>query len=390
MSEKLNYFKFLVKLELDDFNFQSPFNLILPNLKILSLINCHNICLDEIEGSNTKELIILYSTIINKTILKFPELKKLEYKENNINLKDINDLTSLAKIKYLTCEFIYFNYIESASLIKLNLESEEQVIQNINKEIEINVLKKIITSKNLKTIKSYQIYNINHEDINNIPGENTSLEYLDILFLSEDINCDILNLQKKFPNLTELCLKSKYKTNNEEYNKCELKENPDCEIIKLKIDIYGINIKLSCASFENLQILDILISPGIIDKNFFLIFDDNCSVEFNCLSIFKFGYSNNFEFLENISNNLKKMPNLEEIWLGFKFTNLNKELYLNCVRKIISYKISDVYISFCKCINLDYYEIKELEELNFDLNYDYDNIEIQKHMIYKNKKNYFY
>ena len=70
MSEKLNYFKFLVKLELDDFNFQSPFNLILPNLKILSLINCHNICLDKIERSNIKELIISYSTIINKTILK--------------------------------------------------------------------------------------------------------------------------------------------------------------------------------------------------------------------------------------------------------------------------------------------------------------------------------
>ena len=133
-----------------------------------------------------------------------------------------------------------------------------------------------------------------------------------------------------------------------------------------------------------------MISPGIIDKNFFPIFDDNCSVEFNCLSIFKFGYSNNIKFLENISNNLNKMPNLEELWLGFKFTNLNKELYLNCVRKIISYKISDVYVSFCKYVYLDYYEIKELEDLNFDLNYDYDNIEIQKHMIYENESDYFY
>ena len=49
-----------------------------------------------------------------------------------------------------------------------------------------------------------------------------------------------------------------------------------------------------------------------------------------------------------------------------------------------------MYISFCKCINLDYYEIKELEELNFDLNYDYNNIEIQKHMIYENENDYFY
>ena len=191
MSEKLNNFKFLVKLELEDIKFESSFNLILPNLKILSLIECKNICLDEIDCSKIKELIISYCTIINKTILKFPELKKLEYRKNNINLKDIIDLTSLIKIKYLTCEFIYFNYIESASLIKLNL-SEEQIIQNINKEIEINILKKIISSKKLEKFKSYHIYNINLEDINNIPGENPSLEYLRIIFLSEDINCDIL------------------------------------------------------------------------------------------------------------------------------------------------------------------------------------------------------
>ena len=47
---------------------------------------------------------------------------------------------------------------------------------------------------------------INNDNINEIQGENPSVEKLEIYWDKETSDCNIINLQKKFPNVKNLSL----------------------------------------------------------------------------------------------------------------------------------------------------------------------------------------
>ena len=117
----------------------------------------------------------------------------------------------------------------------------------------------------------------------------------------------------------------------------------------IEIDGDNNNIILYCGPYENLVKVDISINWDIVNyKTIFTIFDNNCKTIFKSLNYFKlihndFGYNVSLDILNNIYNNMDKMPKLKHFEI-YCFSKDIAESFYNKLNK----KIMSLYLEFIK------------------------------------------
>ena len=324
--ENLNNFKSLIHLELENFYFKDiSFELKLNSIKVFKIKYCSGILISENVCTNLKELFIYKSNIsyINSP-LKFPNLEKFEtyYYLEDDNFKDSYnfmdtyngsiDFTSLCNLKIMKVEAEDFLKLKNNTLESLTLVSN--FIDPIK---EKKIMEKIISMKSLKEV-IISLKTINNDNINEIQGKNPSVEKLEIYWdKKKKSDTNIINLQKKFPNVKNLSL-SIYPDINKLYDtNLKIEENKNCKINSLSVYGYA-NIKLYISSFENLVEFDLImhLDKGIRIKECLPFMHKNCNIIFKSMTSFKFKvFDLEYELLDNIIDNLDKMPNLKTLEL---------------------------------------------------------------------------
>ena len=222
--EKINDFKCLEELRLENVFLSKYFTLKLKPLKYLALCNCNQIIISENCALNLKSLSLFRSCIknLNGVRLKFPELEQLKISfclynsiynidDNQLHFyadfKQKTDLKSFKKLKYLFRGDISLllalenNPLEKAYISSYTLDYYNK--SDNSEEDEKKMIKKLIDIKTLKEIKLNLSF-INSKDIESIEGENASVKKLIIDLHKENDDNILFNLQKKFPNLTDL------------------------------------------------------------------------------------------------------------------------------------------------------------------------------------------
>ena len=371
--EKFNNFQKLKTLELNGFNFENNFILNINNLISLNLRNCSNIILSK--NNKLKYLLISNCNILkNESLIKLENLEKCEllnYK-NNQKYHEILDFTSFSNLKFINCEIC--DFIHLADITPLENANINSTIDN-NAEIEKSMIEKICKLKKLKEV-SFDIYNINLEVISNINYKNSSLNKMCIHMKNEFQNANFYGLINKFENLLELNLEFQ---GGEEYLESNLKiiENDKCKINKFSISGCGVhNIELYCGPYSNLIELK-LDENGIISnlKDSFPLFKNNCQIKFDKLNNFTFINKElsiepvPFEVLNNLYNNLDKIPNLKNIYINCYSSEMNKEFYEKFIKKLLEMKLDSITFEVQKMGNEeindlnDFYKLEELKEI---------------------------
>ena len=399
--DNINDFKCLEELRLENVSLSKNCTLKLNTLKYLALCNCRQIAISENCALNILSLSLFrsYLNLFGPSNLKFPELEQLKisfcFYDINTNFnhkywyegfKKIIDLKSLTKLKFLfRGDISLFLALENKTLEKAYISSysldywDERLYY---KEEEKKMIKKFIDIKTLKEIKLNLSF-ISSNDIEKIEGENTSVKKLIIDWHIENDDNLLYNLQKKFPNLTDLEIYDHYRI-----KKINLESN--LEINRLKYS-GGFNYEeFSILSFENLQELE-LKRCGNITKNNFHIFNDNYDNNFKSLIKFTFDNSHiksekiDLKIINNIINNINKIPSLKNFI--FKcYSSISKEDYKNLVKKILQLKIKSIEFG----IN-SFYDYKGKiacndEYTEFELKFLYENVDLkffEKIKIYK-------
>ena len=357
-SKKINSFKCLEELRLENVIFETYIILKLNTLKYLALCHCDQIEISEKCALNLKSL-SLFRSSINKmnssSYLKFPELEQIKisfcfYNEYHCpylgpdcwfkDFQQIIDIKSLNKLKFLfRGDISLFLSLENNSLEKAYISS---YTANFNNEelLEKNMIKKFIDIISLKEIK-FSLYYIKSNTLKSIKGENTSVKKLIIDFhicpISDDNNDLLNNVQKKFPNITEL----------EIYDYSSVQKinlAPNCKIEKLKYSrcIYQGFEEFSIYSFENLKELEL--------RNIYEIQEQYNSNDFysNFKSLVKFHLNNSNiniktdkEFIKNIIENINKIPNLKFFILKC-FSDIKEAEYIQLIKKVLELKIKSI------------------------------------------------
>ncbi len=365
--EKINNLKNLESLELNGFNFQHNFSLKLNDLKSLVLKNCKNIILHQI--SNLKSLIISNCIILkSESLVKLENLEKCEllnYK-NDQNFNSIIDFSSLSHLKSLKCEpwdFIHLtetNILEKADLYSLS----EQPL-----DIEKKMIEKIIKLKELKEI-NFCIYSINFGSLSDI--KNTSLQNMTFNLKGDFKSINCIGLLNKFENLIELnlILENEYGDELLDMN-LKIKENKKCKINNLSISGFGNqNVELICGPYSEL-IKFTLDHNGTITnlEDTFPLFKNKCEVVFEKLNSFCV-VDNEIPIknLNNLYNNLHKVPNLKEFKLVFcaKGIKIKKEFYEKFVKKLLEMKLDSIQFEiYEREIDIEFtkYTLEELKEI---------------------------
>jgi hypothetical protein len=275
------------------------------------------------------------------------------------------DFSSLNNLKVLNAEADDFLKLKNNTLESLTVMSNDK---DNSKEKEKRIIEKIISMKSLKEV-IISLKLLDDNDISKIPGENSSVEKLDIYWDKTIPDCMIINLQKKFPNVNNFSLtnspKNLFDTN------LLIEENINCKINKLALYGGHSNIKLYCLPFENLVEFDLLMLTNKFNgiKGSLPFMSYNCLLTFKSLKSFKFKVSDlEFELLNNICDNLEKMPNLKTLKLesitlvdNIFFDKLNKKISL---MKINNYDI--VIYNQIKNFSLLRIKDKIISVMNFD------------------------
>jgi hypothetical protein len=216
-----------------------------------------------------------------------------------------------------------------------------------SKEKEKRIIEKIISMKSLKEV-IISIKLLDDNDISKIQGENFSVEKLDIYWDKKIPDCMIINLQKKFPNVNNFSLTNSsinlFDTN------LQIEKNKNCKINKLALYGGHSNIKLYCLPFENLVEFDLLMFTDKFDdiKGSLPFMSNNCLLIFKSLKSFKFKVHNlDFKLLNNICDNLEKMPNLKTLKLE-SITLVDNIFFDKLKKKISLLKINDYNIVIYK------------------------------------------
>ena len=226
------------------------------------------------------------------------------------------------------------------------------------------------------------------DDIEQI-GENYSVQTLKILDNIKDFH-SIHYLLKKYPNLTNLSVKTNY---------CGgiffIKEESNSKIDKLDLDLDGLVLSqmIICGPFENLKTFK-LVLPNETELKNFPLFLDKCEVSFKSLSEFYLKTIHNdikphIDMLENLYKNIDFMPNLKNFTLIFD-TPVEKDFYLNFVKKILSLNLNKIYF-FMMDVNYQYifenqfyediYSFDEIEAICPGVNcYKYEKLFIKKYI----------
>lgn len=371
--EKFNNFQKLKTLELNGFNFENNFILNINNLISLNLRNCSNIILSK--NNKLKYLLISNCNILkNESLIKLENLEKCEllnYK-NNQKYHEILDFTSFSNLKFINCEIC--DFIHLADITPLENANINSTIDN-NAEIEKSMIEKICKLKKLKEV-SFDIYNINLEVISNINYKNSSLNKMCIHIKNEFQNANFYGLINKFENLLELSLEFQ---GGEEYFESNLKiiENDKCKINKFSISGCGVhNIELYCGPYSNLIELKLDENGKISNlKDSFPLFQNNCQIKFDKLNNFTFINKElsiepvPFEVLNNLYNNVDKIPNLKNIYINCYSSEMNKEFYEKFIKKLLEMKLDSITFEVQKMGNEeindlnDFYKLEELKEI---------------------------
>ena len=151
----------------------------------------------------------MFSFILEKVLLKLPQLEDFSLNSPISHLGSIFDYESFIKLKRITAPSNDFINLQNTSLeyAKIRTDNKSSV------EIEKKMLQKIILIKTLKDI-DFGISYINNKDILTIPGTNNSITKATIYWYNTKDECIINNLIKKFPNLKGLTLHTIQNTNN--------------------------------------------------------------------------------------------------------------------------------------------------------------------------------
>ena len=349
--ESLNNFKCLEYLYLAGIDLESTFIINLPNLKKLFISGCDKITF--FDNPNLEQLFINESGIDNpKSLLKFPKLEKCEfYSWRNTDIKRYNSIIDLSILKNLK---IFAG--EAQDFLKLDNVSLEScsILSNYDNSIEIEkeVIKKIISIKSLKNVRLI-LKKINSDDISKIQGENNSITKLEINFTKNENDCNILNFQNKLINLSELKIVLPF-VNIRASTNLKIEENLNCKVNTIEIDGDNKNIILYCGPYENLVKVDISINCDIVNyKTIFPIFDNNCKTIFKYLNYFKlihndYGYNVSLDILNNLYNNIDKMPKLKHFEMYCFSEDIDKSFYNKLKKKIMSLNLEFIKIEIVK------------------------------------------
>ena len=304
-----------------------------------------------------KKLDISYSSMtIPKKKINFPSLEECELDNNNNFIIDFSNMINLKKLSCYLSDFLNLNSkISKLEIIKITPELSSV-------EDEKKMLEKLISIKTLKEIE-ITLQKIKINEISKIKGENISLKRLLINWKNND-DLVLYYLQEKFPNLTDISVKS---YNNNKDIKFDIKENPDYKVDKFYFIFGGCNIKFYCTLFENLKEINFdNIKYSIINlENTLPIFSDKCHIVFKSLTKFSFCYYNeiNYDILINIFNNLDHMPKLKEFKINCFSKYINKEFHKNFIIKLLSLKIK-IYLNLQNEMKItDLYSENELKHL---------------------------
>ena len=374
--ENLNNFKSLKFLIMKRFKFEKIFTLKLNNLKELILKNCENITFEENSCLNIKKLILYDCLIIKpKSLIKFPELEICELERfNYIDQKYdlIIDFSNLKNLKYFTGEICDFINLEDPQSL-LNVKLTEKI--NISKEIEKEMIEKFCSIKSLKNI-NFQIFKINNNDISKIQGKNPSIINVEVNWMNQSDECILSNFLKKFPSIENLVLETPYIKYYKTF--LFLEEEPNCKIDNFSIKGGGNNaIKFYISPYEKLVSIFFDFYSEIFNlENCFPLLNEKCTKIFSSLKCFKLSIFSEYKnILNNLYNNLDKMPNLQDISINYNTTEFsNKAFYQKFIKKLLSLKLNSIYFSI-KEKQLDFlkqkdeiYSEKELKEICPEIN----------------------
>ena len=202
------------------------------------------------------------------------------------------------------------------------------------------MIKKFIDIKSLKEIK-FSLNYIKSNTLKSIKGENTSVKKLIIDFhicpISDDNNDLLNNVQKKFPNITELEI-----YDYSSVQKINLASN--CKIEKLKYsrcDYQGFG-EFSIYSFENLKELELRniyeIQEQYNSNDFYSKFKSLVKFQLNNSNI---NMNTDIEIIKNIIENINKIPNLKFFILKC-FSDIKEAEYIQLIKKVLELKIKSI------------------------------------------------
>ena len=379
--KNLNSLTSLEILELKGFKFKATFLFKLKNIKNLNLKNCENFAFDGNSCQKLKQLYLQDCAIVETgTLIKLPELEECLI-QSSMSLKrrynSIIDFASLKNLKILTAETCDFTKIEDTKLEKLILYS-----YNVSDEIEKIMFEKIFFITTLKDL-TMEIKALGDDDISKIAGNNFSLLTLNIKWNNQFCDCNITNLQNKFPNLSYISLFTPYKKKE---TILEIEQNKDSKIDKFSLNIGGSkDISFFCMPYDKLILVNFYVSSEITNiLKSFPLFNSKCEVKFNSLTHFKYtNYSIgvSLDFLINLYNNFAMLPSLRYFEINCIAEEIDKEFYHKFIRLILPLNLSYVNFVIRKSRDEpnDLYTEDEIKELFPDLDYvRLDKIKIRK------------
>ena len=322
----INNFKSLEHLSLIKFYFKNVFILKLSNLKTICIEKCEKITLDENTCLNLKKLFIYDSNRfffgIPNILLKFPNIDECELIDRHSEISHYDNIIDFASFKNLRClkvEDSDFFHLYNAPIEQLSVYTHSFSKRSINLNFEISdikVIRKILSLENLKKV-FFNLNIINRESILKIQDKNNSITNMTINCNFHRVGDFMIYFLKLFPNLEKLAIimKSISYYNDKEY-KLEIIENSNYKIDEIKVIMAGTDIILNCGLYKNLKKINIECKDKIKDiKNILPVFNNKCEVVFNNLYFFRFIYHGsdgiNSDILNNIYNNINKMPKLK-------------------------------------------------------------------------------
>ena len=358
--EKLNNFNLLEYLELKGFIFNNLFTLKLSKLRSLILYNCNNITFSQNCCLNINQLHLSNCIIIKQNnLLKFPLVEDCKFildSEDKIKTyNSIIDYSSLKKVKKLSIEVNDFLNLENNPLEELIIEKNIK-----SKEIEIKMIEKVMSINTLKTL-ALNLEVIDFNEILNLEGKNTSLENLCVEWHNEK-DCLLKNIHIKFPNLSNIFLKGEGGLNDEPFM-LNIKEDFNSKIDQIFFRFINENTEIYCQSFENLKTLVIASDSKLVIA--FPIFLSNDKIIFKSLTYFSLFYAYDLPLfiLNNLFDNLDKMPNLCYFDINIISSDINEESYIKIIKNIVQHeKINYIKIKILMGAFID--EFDSFEEDN--------------------------
>ena len=262
--------------------------------------------------------------------LKLFNLEKLSIESEYDFFDEIIDFEQLTNLKYYKGSEKKFYLLKSKSLEKVKIidvkdwQNTLKILSNIQslEEFKIKYMKSLIKC-------DYELIKKN-ENVKKIKLE-----------LISDNECILYDFQNKFPNLNNFSIFIKfYYVNNS--GGLKIIENPKCKVNKINIEIWrNNNLELYINSYKTLKSFKLCVDKNVIIKDIPL-FSNNCNVIFESLYSLNLFFQNekrdDSEDLNNLYNNIDKIPNLKEFNITTSFTQGN-QFYKKFIEKILNLKL---------------------------------------------------